>query len=258
VASSAFLISISRREQVALILGKPVYSIREVALIPLSTQGEAQEAIERARGAQLRHSQAKEDLLSDSSDDENITLPDDTSVPDPDPSPESSKAAEIKNKATSVAEDVFAKKGLYGRFTDRWFSRKGWTAEQRRKQGLSSEEDLHRIKSASKDPAAVSNDDSSQTEAVDVGDINLKQKEDQVAPAEVSHAIDATTEPQIPLLPKILTTTKVFFGSKNFYFSYDYDLSRSSSRQVDPSGSQSLHRTFDQLVKSPSIYPDKL
>src|SRR5579871_5801763 len=49
IASSSFLISISRREQVAQISGKPIYSIREVALIPLSSQSDAEQAIAKAR-----------------------------------------------------------------------------------------------------------------------------------------------------------------------------------------------------------------
>lgn len=250
VASSSFLISISRREQVALIRGKPVYSISEVALIPLSSQPDAEEAIIRARSSQQRHSQSNEDFLSDSSDDETITLPDDASVPDPDliPNAASSKLGEAKDKATSIAEDVIARRGVYGRFTDRWFSNKGWTAEQRRKQGLSVEDDLQRIKSAVKDPASLFKNEGPQDDSStpETGDSKTDGSQDQVAPIEVAHVVEATKE--VPLLPKVLTTTKIFFGSKNFFFSYDYDLSRNVARQIDPSASQSLHRTFDPSV----------
>lgn len=247
VSSSSFLISISRREQVALIRGKPVYSISEVALIPLSSQEDAQQAITKARDSQQRHSATKDDFLSESSDDDDsITLPDDASVPDPDPKP----VTKIKDKATSVASDVIAKKGLYGRFADSWFSKKGWTAEQRRKQGLSSEDDVQRVKSTAKDPAATQDEESSegQTAPVDATDVGVKSKEEQVVPVEVADVVDSSTVPQIPLLPKILTTTKIFFGSRNFFFSYDYDLSRSAANQPSPSSSQNLHRTFDTLV----------
>jgi len=135
VASTSFLVSIARREQVAVIRGKPVYTISEVALIPLSSQQDAEQAIVRARDSQLRHSQSKDDFLSDSSDDDDITLPDEASIADPEDlsPPGTGKVEEAKDKVTTVAEDVFAKKGLYGRFTDSWFSKKGWTADQRRK-----------------------------------------------------------------------------------------------------------------------------
>jgi hypothetical protein len=231
-----------------LIRGKPAYSISEVALIPLSSQEDAQKAIIRARASQQRRAQADDNLLSDTSDDENITLPDDASVPDPEPKLEN-KLAEVKDKATSVAEDVIARKGLYGRFTDRWFSKKGWTAEQRRKQGLSSEEDLVRIKSASKDLESATDAGTVQSDSTrETTDEPLEVQESQVAPAEVAHMVDEQTEPQIPLLPKVLTTTKLFFGSKNFFFSYDYDLSQRAHKQAEPSTSLSLHQSFDPMV----------
>jgi SacI homology domain len=163
---------------------------------------------------------------------------------------DTNKIGDAKEKATTVVRDVIAKKGVYGRFTDRWFSKKGWTAEQRRKQGLSGEEDLQRIKSATNDPASLSDDRESPNESPPVEDAgpNLDASEHQIAPAEVAHVMESSRDPQIPLLPKLLTTTKIFFGSKSFFFSYDYDLSRSCSRQPDPSISQSLHSTFDSLV----------
>jgi hypothetical protein len=259
VASTSFLISIARREQVAIIRGKPVYTISEVALIPLSSQQDAEQAIVRARDSQQRHSQTKDDFLSDSSDDEDITLPDDTSVADPEEVTPltTNKIEDTRDKVTTVAEDVFAKKGLYGRFTDSWFSKKGWTADQRRKQGLSSQDDLQRVKKAPKDPAPAPNTETdSAKEKTPAGDLESAgsvtgAKEDQLAPAEVAHVVNSDTEPQIPLLPKVLTTTKIFFGSKNFFFSYDYDLSRSTANQPAPSGSLNLYRTFDPLVSVP-------
>ena len=250
MASSSFIISISRKEQVALIRGKPVYSISEVALIPLSSQEDAEKAIIRARSSQQRHSQSKEDQLTDTSDEENITLPDDSSAPDPDFTMEKSRIGEAKDKATTVAQDVIAKRGVYGRFTDRWFSQKGWTAEQRRKQGLSREEDLQRIRGGTKDPAAIPDESESQNQVApsEETDTNTSPNEDQLAPAEVAHVVEPSRGSEIALLPKILTTTKIFFGSKNFFFSHDYDLSRSSSHQPEPYTSQPIHKTFDPLV----------
>ncbi len=36
---------------------------------------------------------------------------------------------------SNVAQDVLTRKGQYGRFAERWFSRKGWSTEKRRAQG---------------------------------------------------------------------------------------------------------------------------
>jgi hypothetical protein len=213
-----------------LIREKPVYSISEVALIPLSSKEDAEKAIIRARSSQQAHSATKDDFLTGSSDDEsdNITLPDDSSVTDPSPEP---AAESTREKATTIASDVIAKQGLYGRFADRWFSKKGWASEQRRKQGLSSDEDLKLVNNSTKDPAIAASSD---------------QPPEQVAPAEVAEVVETPTKDQIALLPKILTTAKLFFGSKNFFFSYDYDLTRPISQQIDLGSVPNLHRSFDQ------------
>ena len=253
VASSSFLISISRRDQVALIRGKPVYRISEVALIPLSSQADAEQAIVRAKASQQRHSATNEDFLGDSSeDDENISLPDDASLISTEHGgePVATAGSDIKKKTSSVAEDIISKKGVYGRFTDRWFSKKGWAAESRRNQGLSGEEDLKKITTPAGDPTL---DPGMVAEAADIkGDVHAADAahdDAQVAPAEVAHVVESPTDgPQIPLLPKVLTVSKIFFGSKNFYFSYDYDLSRSVSNQGTASSSLPLFRTFDPVV----------
>jgi hypothetical protein len=255
VASSSFLISISRREQVALIRGKPVYSISEVALIPLSSQTDAEQAIVRARSAQFRHSTSNEDFLGDSSEDEedNITLPDDASIATPDPDPESQagqKVEAVKDKVSTVAEDVMTRKGLYGRFTDRWFSNKGWTAESRSRQGLSSEEDLERLKSAAKDPTVTDGKvtDPSSAQSEESEGKKAEEETNQLAPSEVAHVVDKSPAGnQIALLPKVLTTTKVFFGSKNFFFSYDQDISRTISEQ-NTNNTLPLHQSFKKQV----------
>ena len=39
------------------------------------------------------------------------------------------------HRRTSIAEDVIDKKGVYGRFADKWFSKRGWNVEKRRALG---------------------------------------------------------------------------------------------------------------------------
>jgi hypothetical protein len=55
------------------------------------------------------------------------------------------------------------------------------------------------------------------------------------------------------LIPRILKTTNLYFTSRSFYFSYDYDLSRSISRQESSSASVPLYKRFDPLVSIYSI-----
>lgn len=50
------------------------------------------------------------------------------------------------------------------------------------------------------------------------------------------------------LTPRILRSTKLYFASRNFYFSYDYDLSRSLPRQEPASSTIPLSKRFDDLV----------
>ncbi|KAF2672838.1 SacI domain-containing protein [Microthyrium microscopicum] len=238
VASLSFLVSISRREQVALISGKPIYSISEVALIPLSSQADAEQAIAKARSAQFRHSTSNEDFLSDSENSEdNISLPDDASVITADPDPDKDQIEQAKQKVSNVAENVINKKGIYGRFADKWFSKQGWTADSRTRQGMSSEEDIQRVRNPTPDRAQLSEDERPETPKTDL-------EETQEVPTEVAHTVDTKQTQQIPLLPKVLATTKIFFGSKNFFYSYDYDISHGVTNQTAGS-SVPLHRTFD-------------
>ncbi|KIW04942.1 uncharacterized protein PV09_04107 [Verruconis gallopava] len=258
VASSSYLISILRRELVAQIRGKPVYSIAEVALIPLSSQTDAEKAIIRARESQKRHNEQNQpDSSSDSEYDRNsederddISLTDE-SMPSSPPS-EPSNAAH--KRSTSIAQEVIQQRGIYGRFTQKWFSRAGWKADNRRNQGLSNEEDLVRLPTneqltpvnhAPSESQEQAGRDTSSAEEGHVEHTSL----DNNPPKEVEPALEKDSQTEtIPLLPKLLNVTKMFFGSKNFYFSYDYDLSRSISNQPSFSASSnSIFRTFDPL-----------
>ncbi|KAL8715527.1 MAG: hypothetical protein Q9220_000863 [cf. Caloplaca sp. 1 TL-2023] len=146
IASASYLISILRREQVAQIRGSPVYIITSVALIPLSSQSEAEKAIERTKKEAQRESgdQDAERLQDiDSSADEGA-YHSDGNITDDGPKesntlipPHGSSRRQSQEESDSIAQDVISKRGQYGRFAERWFSRKGWTSERRRAQGMS-------------------------------------------------------------------------------------------------------------------------
>lgn len=261
VSSSSFLISISRREQVAQIKGKSIYSITEVALIPLSSQADAEKAIVRARDSQQRHGKDVRD--GDDSDSESnsederddVSLTEDNSVTSTPPEEaETALKPDLHKRTTSIAEDVISRKGLYGRFTQRWFSKGGWTAESKLKEGLNTgleggqkapvQEQLDTV-----NPSPEEGQDQLNKDAVDASNDVQKSEIPNEAPEEVKHAVDeAPDTPQVPLLPKLLTVSKMFFGSRSFFFSYDYDLSRSIANQPTASASVPLFRTFDSLV----------
>jgi hypothetical protein len=258
VATSFFLITICGREQVAQIRGKAIYKITDVALIPLSSQDEAQQALTSAREHAQRQNKARteEDESTDTESEGDDTLSATDSLVDAAPTPPKETKDPLTGqrgvleRRTSVAQDVIRNKGMYGRFAERWFSKKGWSTESRRVQGLSSEEDL----AASKKPKDVESTVPEETEhAVTTSDnkalpVADKEAPEAVNPEEIPKALegqkDSTT---VALLPKILRTTKMYFGSGNFFFSYDYDISRGIGQQQSQS-SLPLFLQTDPLV----------
>ncbi|KAF1927089.1 SacI domain-containing protein [Didymella exigua CBS 183.55] len=253
VATSVFLISICGREQVAQIRGKPIYKITGVALIPLASQAEADKAITSTREHLHRHNKGRGtgENDTDSENEDEASSITDSLVEEMPRSP-----TEVKDpvtgqrgpadKRSSVAEDVMQKKGVYGRFADRWFSRKGWSAESRRTQGLSSEEDL----AAKNVPKNV--DSTGPTEDADASTPDKLPSDGETTPGSVKPEDiprvlegeqDATT---VALLPRVIQTTKMYFSSGNFFYSYDYDLSHAIANQ-STNASIPLFKQYDPL-----------
>lgn len=50
------------------------------------------------------------------------------------------------------------------------------------------------------------------------------------------------------LLPKLLRTTKMLFASQNFFFSYDYDITRRVEEQTIQAPNVPLYRSVNPLV----------
>lgn len=145
------------------------------------------------------------------------------------------------------------KKGVYGRFADKWFSRKGWSADSRRSQGLSSEEDLasKNIPKNVDSTGPVEEDEATKPANLPGGENTTP---DTVKTEDIPKALDgkkdATT---IALLPRVLQTTKMYFSSGNFFYSYDYDLSHGIADQPTNASSVPLFKQYDPLVRSPAM-----
>lgn len=250
------MISISDREQVALIRGKPIYKITNVALIPLSSQADADKAIVATRDHLKRRNRAPglDDEDTDSESEDGAPSVTDSIVEDSSSAPSEVKDTLTGQKGTaaqktSVAEDVIQRKGVYGRFADKWFSRKGWSADNRRLQGLSSEENLAaKNVPQNVDSGMPKEEEQPKTESKpDALPTSDKDISEPVSPEAIPKALsgekDAAT---VALLPKILQTTKMYFSSGNFFFSYDYDISHGIGQQ-QPSSSVALFKQFDPL-----------
>ncbi len=143
-----------------------------------------------------------------------------------DSTPARTPTAATHTRTTSIAEDVIARKGGYGRFAQKWFSKKGWTADQRRNLGMTSSGSSA---VSPTDPALI--EESTAETAVHT-------------PADGPDAIDVTAA----LLPKLLRTTQILFGSsQSFFFSYEYDLTRSFATRNLSSADSPLYTRVDPL-----------
>ncbi|KAL0259600.1 hypothetical protein SLS55_005337 [Diplodia seriata] len=260
VAKSSFLVAISRRELVAQVRGKPIYAITDVVLIPLASQVEAnkaivqaRESIKRSRGSAASGDDSESESDSDSDTDtssDHLTI--DESLPDS-PPPEAEKdatTATARGRRTSVAQDVIGRKGVYGRFAQRWFSRKGWSTEGRRMQGMSSDEDLPK-RPDSRSPAPAPQDDPAAAAATAASPVSPPASGSDAAVKPVPDLAGNLPQPagntSGTLLPKILKTTKLYFSSRSFFFSYDLDLSRSWGKQPETHSSLPLFKLYDPL-----------
>lgn len=137
--------------------------------------------------------------------------------------------------STSIAEDVIGRKGRFGRFAANWLSRKtlglpGFGTMER--------DDVPDIPlSYMKDmgpPAAPSTDGPS-----DEGSVQEKDE---------SCALPPPGGSAVESIPKLLRYTKLLFSSQNFFFAYDFDLSRSVSASDSRRNHLPLYKMADPLV----------
>lgn len=254
VAPRSYLITILQREQVAQVRGCPIYVITDVALIPLSSQTEAQNAISLAKGS-LKKSGQPEVPSSDSDASDDDEIQDEASQPLRDDqislgSSYSSTKVDISaarpsssaRNASSVAEDVIEKKGQYGRFAERWFSKKGWTTERRRAQGMSLE-GVEKVMTDLNNPQSrlsLTNgaESSGRTLNLEILDQAPECSMSGSSPAVVTN----------PLLPKLLRITRMLLRSRSFFFSYELDITRRLGTNDDKGSLMPLHKSADPLV----------
>ncbi|RPB06147.1 hypothetical protein L873DRAFT_1661251 [Choiromyces venosus 120613-1] len=244
--TSAFLIAITNREQVATIRGRhPIYVITDVALIPLSSRKDAEAAIFKARARKSGVDKAESDEATDT----DIEEDDDTAVTNDDLQDQVNQDSKSGNRRrqSSIGEDVIGRKGVYGRFAEKWFSKRGWTVDRRRAEGLSSDEGIQE-----EEPKTATGDTAS---ASDEEIIDTKKPENRPAPSaaedgEVEEDIEAVKEDLAhSLTPKLLHTTRILLASsRSFFFSYDWDITRTwGTQRKHPSSNSPLHKFVDPL-----------
>ncbi|KAL4912814.1 SacI homology domain-containing protein [Aspergillus aurantiobrunneus] len=246
VASYSFLITITQRQQVAQIQGKPIYTIANVAIIPTSSHDDASRAI----------TQAKESLLQGEESDDSDTASEDTDVSDaetdggdtevntaPTSPVRETRAARTDSISSNITEKMIGKRLRFGRFAANWLSRKAMGLP-----GLGTAElntDTVGIPLVEfKDGSPVADRSAS---AANTEESTAPAKDDGVPPHDSDEESPTATKP-IELLPKLLRYTKLIFSSRNFFFSYDYDLTRPVNAQPSSSnGHLPLHKVADEL-----------
>lgn len=266
----SYLITILSREQVAQVRGCPIYVITDVALIPLSSQSEAKKAISQAKESLKKSGQPDAPSPdSDTSDDDETHVEAGPHDHDDQASPISSDSSTKEDhlaahpsdparNTSSVAEDVIGKKGQYGRFAERWFSRKGWTTEKRRSQGMSVD-GVERPATPSGQgtvledpqpkitPPAPTVDDAKSADRTPSLEI-LNQI------SENDRSISLPANVTSTLLPKLLRTTRMLLGSRGFFFSYELDITRRLGIGEKNSPEIPLYKSVDPLVSPWLIY----
>lgn len=223
--------------------------------MPLSSQNEAEKAV----AAAVRQHDATADTEEDSSDAESTTddlndvhsTPDVQEAPSPADNARSQSERDDTTAATNIAEDVFTRQGRYGKLASQWLTRKGWGLP-----GMAAPANIAALTSGPKQPPNPTSIHEPPVTSIGVasppptGDSNAEQATESanIGPDEneTSHLEKDTT---VPLLPKLLRSTRLILSSRSFYFSYDINITR---RMGDPqmlTGKSLGHENIDPLVR---------
>lgn len=236
VASYSFLVSINQRQEVAHIQGRPIYAVTNVAIIPISSQEDASRAIIQARKETYQEEviveYSDEDDLSDNEADRAEVEAEVGSVP---VSPLRDTSHVRGLSVGSIAEDVIGKRVRFGPFAANWMSRKdlGLPRPGALEQDVS-ESPIEEAPSPLENPGSVKD-----------GDVKEAVTDETEAPSDDGRPKSAQA---VDLLPKLLRYTKLLFASHNFFFAYDYDLTRSLHTQEARKDQLPLHKVVDPLV----------
>jgi hypothetical protein len=238
VASVSFLIAITRREQVAQIFGRPIYVVTDVALVPLSSQSEAEKAVSAA----VRQRETAADTDEDSSDAESTVEESDDVLSAEDAQEAPSPTDDVRTKSdkgdttatTNIAEDVFVRRGPYGKFASQWLTKKGWGLPGMRTPSrvleATPEPDLTTSSTSIQRPTA--NSTTQETNSGQIDSLALENApESRPSGQDEDVAYPSGGESTLPLLSKLLRSTRLILSSQSFYFSYDFNITR---RMGDP------------------------
>ena len=154
-------------------------------------------------------------------------------------------------RMSNVAEDVIGRKGLYGRFADRWFSQRGWNMGEL-KSTIMTDESV-----ATGTISGMDGNAESVQERPVIVPADSAERSDDRAPLGSMNVQDSQRDNiTSTLLPKLLRTTRMLFGSGNFFFSYEVDITKSPMATENPASTTShvpLHQIVDPLVSASQL-----
>jgi len=221
--------------------------IKDIAILPISSQAEAEKAITQTQAELQKVKRPKEDdeAVSTSEESENESF-DESSVADPSepqtPARETLHKAAQSENTTNVVQDVIQRKG-YGRFASQWFSRRGWGVGNKRAGESSTDQAAAAERGVEKSqPRAAES-----TSENDSPPVVLEAPQHENAEADAASPQISSNEAAGQMLPKILRTAKLLFISQSFYFSYDFNITKrfgssstDSLKTVSPEGFEPL------------------
>jgi SacI homology domain len=248
IASFSFLLCITRREQAAQVFGKPIYVIKDIAILPVSSQADAEKAITQTQADLQKVKGPKEDDIDASASEESGNESfDEPSIGDPSepqtPAHETFHKAEQSENGTNVVQDVIQRKG-YGRFASQWFSRRGCGVGNKH----AGENSIDLAAPAESEVKKPHKQTAESTSEHDPSPLVLEALQHENSEADAALPQRSPNEAANQMLPKILRTTKLLFISQSFYFSYDFNITkRFGSASVDSLKSVSPEG-FEQLV----------
>ena len=250
------MIVITRREHIASIRGKAIYAVRDVTLIPLASQEEAQKTIDNARTGLTKAAGVASGVETDYSEVEDEA--DTASVASIDEGKDAEPMKEPLEKSTTSTKDDDQNQGKgYGSFAKRWFGRGGskkGPKKQESEEGESKpEQGPEQTKQPQEAPSASSTADSEQTQQDPSAPSNAaeepQEKEAESAANEQTKE-DAKGRSSIASLkPRILRTARMYFSSTGFFFSYDHDLSHSLTQHSALPPDSPLWKRFNETVR---------
>ncbi|KAK5163467.1 uncharacterized protein LTR77_010649 [Saxophila tyrrhenica] len=229
LVTSSHLIVITRREHVASIRGKAIYGVRDVTLIPLTSQAEAQVSIDTAKKSLAKAAGTAASVETDESD-----VGDDA---------ETASVVSVEDEGPEEDAAELPKGGLKksATFAKRWFSR---NAPKGRKQSTSKDSSVEGETVAEEgndqNASVTSNEQNEQTPQSPPRDRSSEGNDKPTEPSQGKSTIESLT-------PRILRTAKMMFSTSGFYFSYDHDLSGTLTQKSTMVSGMPLWKRFDGL-----------